>query len=66
MYTSKDVMPLHSRRLTSLAFLQQSLLGLLVLCLIPWRDCSAIPDYGRATSIKVIPGRNRLPYVFAC
>jgi len=51
MYTSKDVMPLHSRRLTSLAFLQQSLLGLLVLCLIPWRDYSAIPDYGRATSI---------------
>jgi len=51
MYTSKRVMPLHSRRVTSLTFLQQLLLGWLILCLSPWRTYSAIPDYGRATSI---------------
>jgi len=51
MYTSKGFMPLHSRTLTNSAFLQQSLLGLRTLCLSPWRTYSAIPDYGRATSI---------------
>ena len=53
MYTSKDVMPLHSRRLTNFAFLQQLLLGLRTLCLSPWRTYSAIPDYRRATPINI-------------
>ena len=53
MYTSNGFMPLHSRTHTSLAFLQQSLLGLLVLCLSPWRTYSAIPDYRRATPINI-------------
>ena len=53
MYTSKRVMPLQCRRVTSQAFLHQSVLGLLVLCLSPWRTYSAIPDYRRATSINI-------------